>query len=155
MTATRLVFGIGNPGRGDDALGPLCIEGLAALDLPDVDLLTDYQLQVEHLLDLRGRSAVIFVDAAASGPAPCSLTPVPVAAAAGYSTHAVAPAAVLAAYRDHYGEPSPPAQMLGIRGYRFEFGADLSPGARANLAAALTLLAGRLETPGGLVLRGP
>ena len=53
--APRLVIGIGNPSRGDDAIGPLAVERLEALALPGVELLTDFQLQVEHALDLIGR----------------------------------------------------------------------------------------------------
>ena len=65
--APTLVFGIGNPSRGDDAIGPLMIERLereqSAGRLSGVDLLTDFQLQPEHALDLRGRARVLFVDA--------------------------------------------------------------------------------------------
>ena len=39
--APRLIIGIGNPSRGDDAIGPLAIERLEALDLPGAELLTD------------------------------------------------------------------------------------------------------------------
>lgn len=65
--APILIIGIGNPSRGDDALGPLAIERLEALDLAGVELLTDFQLQVEYALDLAGRRRVIFVDASVSG----------------------------------------------------------------------------------------
>ena len=61
--APLLVIGIGNPSRGDDALGPACIEALEKLALPMVELLTDFQLQVEHVLDLARCSRVVFVDA--------------------------------------------------------------------------------------------
>lgn len=65
--APTLVFGYGNPSRGDDALGWRLIEQLDALRaagrLAGVDLLSDFQLQIEHVLDLRGRTRVIFVDA--------------------------------------------------------------------------------------------
>jgi Ni,Fe-hydrogenase maturation factor len=61
--AGRLVIGIGNPSRGDDAVGPLAVERLDALNLPDVEFLTDFQLQVEYLLDVEGREEVIFIDA--------------------------------------------------------------------------------------------
>ncbi|MBL8482901.1 MAG: Ni/Fe hydrogenase, partial [Rhodocyclaceae bacterium] len=44
------MFAWGNPGRGDDALGPLFAERIEALDLPGVECLTDFQLQVEHAL---------------------------------------------------------------------------------------------------------
>jgi hypothetical protein len=74
QTRPVLVFAYGNPSRGDDALGPLLIERLEerqrAGALTRVDLLTDFQLQVEHALDLRGRERVIFAEAAASGPEP-------------------------------------------------------------------------------------
>ncbi|MDP2785684.1 MAG: Ni/Fe hydrogenase, partial [Sulfurimicrobium sp.] len=66
MTAPLLVFGYGNPSRGDDALGPLLLEQLAALNLPHVELLTDFQLQVEHAVDLQGRERVLFIDASVS-----------------------------------------------------------------------------------------
>ena len=43
-----LVFGWGNRSRGDDALGPLCVERLreAAPAGVDAEFLDDYQLQV-------------------------------------------------------------------------------------------------------------
>ena len=63
--APVLVFGWGNLSRGDDALGPMLVDRLRAL-LPDdsgVEFLDDYQLQIEHALDLVGRDRVLFVDA--------------------------------------------------------------------------------------------
>ena len=75
MSASTLVFGWGNPGRGDDALGPLLIERLEAARAlrpgwEGVELLCDFQLQIEHALDLQGRARVLFVDASAAGEAP-------------------------------------------------------------------------------------
>ena len=63
MSAPVLVFGWGNPSRGDDALGPLFVEAVEAMKLPGIECLTDFQLQVEHALDLRRRSRILFVDA--------------------------------------------------------------------------------------------
>jgi hydrogenase maturation protease len=68
--ASWLVLAVGNPSRGDDALGPALLERLrdAGVDAAgDVELLTDFQLQIEHALDLQGRQAVLFVDAARPG----------------------------------------------------------------------------------------
>ena len=62
MTEPLLVFGWGNPSRGDDALGPLFVERIEALELPGVSCLTDFQLQVEHALDIQDRRQVLFVD---------------------------------------------------------------------------------------------
>lgn len=138
-----LVIGIGNPSRGDDALGPLAVERLRALDLPGVELLTDFQLQVEYALDLQGRAEVIFVDAAASGPAPYAFAPVTAAADASVSSHALSPAALLHACQQ-LDVPPPPAYVLAIRGDAFELGEDLSAAAAANLEAALAWLAEKL-----------
>ncbi|MEZ5543050.1 MAG: hydrogenase maturation protease [Pseudomonadota bacterium] len=142
-TAPVLIIGIGNPSRGDDAIGPLAIERLATLDLADVELLTDFQLQVEHALDLVGRREVIFIDAAAAGVAPFDFRPVVPTADPGPLSHALSPAAVLAAFRSVCTAAPPAAFALAVRGYDFTLGAPLSTRATANLAAALPLLAAR------------
>jgi len=61
-----LIFGWGNPSRGDDALGPLFIERIESLGLPGVECLTDFQLQVENALDIQDRQCILFVDASIS-----------------------------------------------------------------------------------------
>lgn len=144
----RLIIGIGNPSRSDDALGPCLIERLAGRVGPDVELLTDFQLQVEYVLDLVGRQEVIIADAAASGPAPFRYEAVGAAADTGYTTHSLSPASLLAAYRTHYGAPPPPCHVLAVRGYRFELGQPLSPQARLNLEAALHFLLRRASRAG-------
>jgi hydrogenase maturation protease len=138
------VIGSGNPSRGDDALGPLALERLACLDLPGVELLTDFQLQVEHALDLEGRSQVIFIDASMESRAPFEFAPVAAAADASATTHALSPAAVLETCRRVVGPP-PPGRVLAIRGYAFELGEPLSKRAAHNLDAAVAMLASRLR----------
>jgi hydrogenase maturation protease len=134
-----LALGIGNPSRGDDAIGPLLIEALADVQarggLPDVALLADDQLLPEHVLDLRGRALVIFADAAASGPAPFALRPVVPATRFAHATHTSSPGELLALMASLYGTP-PRAWVLAIRGFRFTLGDPLSPRARANLDSA-------------------
>jgi hydrogenase maturation protease len=138
--APVLVLAVGNPSRGDDALGPLAAQRLAELALPGVEVLTDFQLQVEHALDLLGRREVIFVDAAASGEAPFELRPLAPAADACHTTHSLSPAAVLDAYRRLTGAEPPPSRLLAICGHDFELGAPPSAAASANLEAALAAL---------------
>ena len=138
-----LVIGIGNPSRGDDAIGPLAIDRLAALALPEMELLTDFQLQIEHAVDLLGRREVVFIDAAASGAEPFSFEAVAAAQETGALTHALSPAAVLHAYTRVTNAPLPAAFVLAVRGYVFELGADLSAAAAENLDAALQMLAAR------------
>jgi hydrogenase maturation protease len=60
-----LVFGYGNLSRGDDALGPLLIEYIEKhVYFSGLEIITDFQLQIEHALDLEGRDLVLFVYAA-------------------------------------------------------------------------------------------
>lgn len=138
--APRLIIGIGNPSRGDDALGSLCIERLQALQLPDTELLTDFQLQVEFVLDLLGREEVIFIDAAASGVEPYAFGPLAAQTDHSFTSHAVSPSALLAAGQQINGCLPPNTRMLAIRGYSFELGGALSMQAADNLEQALELL---------------
>ena len=141
MTAPVLVFGWGNASRGDDALGPLFIEQLRArLDYDDrqrVEFLEDYQLQVEHALDLAGRERVLFVDASLDCPPPFAVNALTPTRDASFSTHAQSPAAVMQVYRDlAMGEP-PPCTLLAIRGECFDLGAAPTPSALEHLDSAL------------------
>jgi len=152
-----LVLAVGNPSRGDDALGPLLLDAASqawkpSIDAGEIELLTDFQLQIEHALDLEGRARVVFVDASVASPAPFSFSRVVARAGESATTHALAPSAVLATYARVVGEP-PEAWLLAIRGERFELGEDLTPAAREHLAAGLGFLTDQLERwrrdPGG------
>lgn len=142
VVAPVLVFGWGNLSRGDDALGPLLIERLRAL-APNqpwadaVELLDDYQLQVEHALDLAGRQRVLFVDASLDGAAPFAVSLLSAAQDASYTTHAMSPQAVMHVYGQLHQAASPPCTLLAIRGMRFELGESPGAAALAHLEAAL------------------
>lgn len=139
-----LVFGYGNPGRGDDALGPAFVERLEQADAAaarDIACLTDMQLQVEHVTDLGGRTMLLFVDADASCPPPFRLSRIYAERDGSYTSHAMSPGALLYAYRQVYGIEAPPAYLLRIRGYAFALGEPLGRQATANLEAALALAA--------------
>jgi len=143
-----LILAVGNPSRGDDALGPLFLERLGEWrerggDWEGVELLTDFQLQIEHAVDLENRALVLFVDASVSCPPPYQFARLGPARDTSYTSHALSPAAVLHVYEQINRAPSPPAFSLAIRGERFELGEPLSPTAQTNLAAALEF-AGRL-----------
>lgn len=148
-TAPVLVFACGNPSRGDDALGPLLVARLERLRdagrLQGVDLLTDFQLQVEHALDLEGRETVIFVDASASGIGPFAFVPVAAERDVGYTSHAMSPGAVLQVFRQTTGQEPPPSWLLAVRGYEFGLGEPVSRRAHDNLGAAEAYLLDRLS----------
>jgi len=135
-----LVFGWGNLSRGDDALGPLCIERLREAFAADarIEFLDDYQLQVEHALDMVGRERVLFVDASLSAVAPFEMTQLQAAQDASFTTHAMSPQALMQVFCDMQGTPPPPCSLLAIRGDQFELGEPPSAQALANLDAALS-----------------
>lgn len=137
MTAPILIFGWGNPSRGDDALGPLFVERIAALGLPYVECLTDFQLQVEHALDLQGRERILFVDASLETDPPYRLSRLSANRDISFSSHAMTPEAVMQVYVDLHDDAPPACELLAIRGHCFELGEPLGTMAAANLDAAL------------------
>ena len=136
MIKPELIFTWGNPSRGDDALGPAMYELLQQEDLNGVDLLTDFQLQIEHSIDLEGRKRVLFVDASTSAKAPFEFFRLQPEQDASYTTHAMSPQALLSVYQQVNGHAPPPAWLLSIRGYEFGLGLPLSTAANRNLLAA-------------------
>lgn len=140
MTAPLLVFGYGNPSRGDDAIAPQLLARLEARQPVDAELITDFQLQVEHALDLVGRELVLFIDASVAAPAPYAFTRLTPQQDASYTSHEMSPAAVLHVYQEIRGSEPPPCFLLAVRGEFFDLGAPLSEAAEKNTEAAFTLL---------------
>jgi hydrogenase maturation protease len=137
-----LVLAWGNPSRGDDALGPLLAERLlahaeAASLAGRVEVLTDFQLQVEHALDLVGRDRVLFVDAALDLAEPFTVRTLRPARGGGIGSHALAPEAVLQVYEDLHGHAPPASTQLAIRASAFELGTAPSAEALADLDLAI------------------
>ena len=141
MTAPLLVFGWGNLSRGDDALGPLFVQQLGALAGSSVgsgvDFLEDYQLQIEHALDLVCRERVLFVDASLNCAAPFEVTTLRAARDASFTTHAISPGSVMQVYRDLARTEPPPCTLLAIRGTQFELGEPPGLLALQHLSQAL------------------
>jgi hypothetical protein len=54
------------------------------------------------------------------------------------------PGGVLRILTQIHPGPPPPVWLLAIRGYAFDLGQPLSPGARVNLDGAIAFLEGRL-----------
>jgi hydrogenase maturation protease len=152
MKAETLIFAWGNPSRGDDALGPLFAERIATLAAAHplwgaVECLTDFQLQVEHALDLHERKRILFVDASLDAEAPYAVSSITPQRDASFTSHAMTPQAVLQVYVDLEDEAPPPAWLLAIRGEAFELGAPIAPAARENLEVAVAWAAAWLDEP--------
>jgi hydrogenase maturation protease len=147
MSAVRpvVVFAIGNPSRGDDAIGPLLFERLSTwLDeegLADgFDLFEDFQLQIEHAIDLKGRRLALFIDAGDRTPAPYTFRRIAPTTEVAHTSHALAPEAVLQVYRQIEGEAPPPSFVLCVRGEGFALGEPLGASARNAVNAAFAAL---------------
>lgn len=146
-----VVFGYGNPSRGDDALGPLLLdraEGWLSSH-PGAGILTiaDFQLQIEHALDLEGCVLALFVDADVSCTPPFEFRSIRAARDESYTTHELSPEALLQVFRKTFDREPPPAFVLSVRGERFELGDPLSPAAEENLEAAWRFLETFLGDP--------
>ncbi len=152
MLAPVAIFFVGNPSRGDDAIGPLlcgqlekCLENAGLAD--QFELIEDFQLQIEHALDLVGRRLVLFVDAGENTPAPFIFAQIEPSTAVAHTTHALSPEAVLQVYCQTEGEAPPPAFVLCVCGKSFELGAELSAEASQNMASALAFVDGLCRQP--------
>ena len=135
-----IVLGWGNDARGDDALGPLLLRRIAEA-FPDLDTVEDYQLQIEHALDLDGFDAALFVDASRGLSEPFAFREIAPSAARTPTTHALSPEAVLDVYAKVKGRAPPPAFVLALRGVQFELGEGLSEAGAEALEAATAFCA--------------
>jgi hydrogenase maturation protease len=134
--APTLVLAVGNLSRGDDGLGPLLAGQVETAGDPEVEVIVDFQLQVEHALDLVDRERVIFVDAGLGTLPPFEFRRVVAAADFRHTSHSLSPEAVLATFLRVRDEPPPQCWVLCIRGERFELGEGLSREATQYLEAA-------------------
>jgi hydrogenase maturation protease len=141
-----VVFGWGNDSRGDDGLGPLLLARIAAAGWPDATTVEDYQLQIEHALDLEGCDCALFVDAGKDTPAPFSFHVVAPRRTTTHTSHALAPEAVLDVYAQVKKRAPPPAFALCVRGERFELGEGLSREGAERLEAAWAFVQRLMET---------
>ncbi len=143
-----VVIGVGNPSRGDDALGPLLLDRIEAAGFGQVVIRRDFQLQLEHALDLCGADLVLFVDAMTGegddgvrfgeiGPKPNL----------GALSHALAPEVVLDVYQRIESRSPPPAFVLAMRGRSFELGDGLSELADSALGVGWQLCEELLRVP--------
>jgi hydrogenase maturation protease len=135
-----LIYGYGNPGRGDDGLGPALAAALEEAKETGATIDSNYQLTVEDAADLAERDVVIFADADVKGPEPFWFGRVAPTPHLGIGSHDVTPGALVALTDTLFGKKVD-AYALGIRGYDFgEFADGLSPRAQSNLEEAVAFL---------------
>ena len=154
-----LVIAVGNPSRGDDAVGPLLADRLTSWlsneartpdgSAPhDVAVICDQQLMVEHAYDLRGRDRVLFIDAAARQGEPVQWQRVEASACGpAISSHQCTPAQLLHLCAHTLQIPPPQASLLSLRGEGFELGAPVSGAMHAAMAQAWDEILAWVATP--------
>jgi hydrogenase maturation protease len=135
-----LVIGYGNPGRGDDGIGPELVRRLERMRLADVTVEVDYQLVVEHAAQVAEHDLVVFVDATVEQASPFSFGPVAAAPPRAGLTHFVSPGEVVSLAQACFGA-APPCYLLGVRAHEMDdFREGLTPEAESGLQQALAHL---------------
>ena len=142
-----VVFGWGNVSRGDDGLGPLLLARIAEAGWAESTLIEDFQLQLEHALDLQGADLALFLDAGKGTPAPFAFTEIFARAGMTHTSHALAPESVLGVYEKTLGRNPTPSFLLCVRGESFGLGEGLSAEGAAGLEAAWIFLQGLHKAP--------
>ena len=144
-----LIIGYGNPLRGDDGLGWHAAERLrAAVEDPEVEILTVHQLTPELMEPISQADRVILIDAGVGAvPGEIQERAVEPQATGSAFTHHATPTALLAGARALYGN-APPATLITVTGADFSFSDRLSPAVNARMNA-LVLTALRLIRQNG------
>ena len=141
------VLAWGNESRGDDGVGPYIASRLRALGCNDIAVIEDFQLQIEHVMDIQGAAPVLFVDAAVGIEPGYRLEKLVPQLDSTITTHAVSPQGLLGLYEQTLSKEAPVAYLLQIRGAEFELGTDLSDATREHADSAWRFLESVLNEP--------
>lgn len=136
-----LIIAVGNRSRGDDAIGPLLLEQLQQAEAlnTDVEFLEDFQLQVEHALDLKSRYGVLFIDAALPDVVDAvTLEPISSNQDVLLTSHSLRAEAVLHVSTTINGY-EPLSWQLAIEGQCFDLGEGVSGAGRLRMHQAFKL----------------
>lgn len=143
MKSSILVYGIGNPGRQDDALGNLLVEEIDKwIDEQGIQTIqTDqnYQLNIEDAEVISNFDLVIFVDASVVDITSTLLEEVIPDLKTDFSMHSVTPSFVVGLCQEIYNR-IPNCYQFHIKGYEFNFMEPLTKKAKHNLKTAFSEL---------------
>ena len=145
-----LCYGIGNPDRGDDALGPALLEWLAGQSekiwLYDLVLEQPFQLQPENLYEMADADAIVFMDASVDSQQRVRFSAVtPQVSRSAFVTHALSPEHLLALHQSIMETAPPPAYLLSMGAVSMDLGESISEQGLENLEHAKNLLASYLK----------
>ncbi len=138
-----LIFGYGNPGRQDDALGVLLVEALEQWakekNMGSISFDSNYQLNVEDALTISEYDMVIFADASVEPIEHFEVTKVTASQKTEFTMHAMSPDFVLHLCQSLYTK-FPATYLVHIKGYEFELKEGLTPNGKENLILAFNYL---------------
>lgn len=143
---TLLVLGVGHPFRGDDAVGPVVAERLAALERPGLRALAHHGEGTSLMECWSGFDAVVVVDATRSGVAPGTIRVWDAVADAlpaalfPKSSHLFGLAEAVEMAR-LLGRLPPRLTIIGVEGQDFAAGTALSPAVAAAVERVVEMVA--------------
>lgn len=133
----KLIIGIGNTSRGDDALGWLAAQ---ALSEQDAHLHPVYQLQIEDAELISRYKEVLIVDASVSTyDEGYKYRACRSGDDRSFTTHSVSPECMLYLCEMHF-DSCPEVHILEITGTSWELGEDITKEAELNLQKALRFM---------------
>lgn len=148
-----LLLGYGNPGRGDDGLGPWLVERLEQQwqEMKQgrqlITFLTAMQLQPEHVFDLEVHDRILLIDAGMGTPDPFVFEQLHPRRDDSFSSHSLSPQTLLAIYLDTLRRQPPPAFLLTVRGENFSLGVPLTPEVLERIDRARDFVCQLLRAP--------
>jgi hydrogenase maturation protease len=147
----RVVIGVGNLERGDDAAGRIALERLRGRLSADIELIAECGDAAAVLAAMEGARVAYLIDACASGAPPGTVyrfepatSPEP-RALRSCSTHGLGLAEALELARS-LGTLPGCCVVYAIEGASFELGAPLSAPVRARIEALVPRLAAEIES---------
>ena len=143
MKGSVLVYGIGNPGRQDDALGTSLVDmidqWITEKDYRHIHTDQNYQLNIEDADLIGNYDLVIFVDASVLEITSTLMEEVQPDLRTDFSMHSVEPAFVVGLCRQMF-KKTPKCYQLHIKAYEFGFMKPMTQQARQNLELAFQQL---------------
>ena len=144
-----LIYAYGNPGRQDDGLGNCMVDllepWLSENGIDNVELDSNFQLNIEDADIIKDKDIVVFIDASIEDIDQYHLGIVePSEGRSEFTMHAASPAYILALCIKLYNK-HPETYLLQIKGYEWEFQEGLSAKAAENLESAIEFIKTKIE----------
>lgn len=147
------LFFFGNPDRGDDAAGELLYQWASdhfsnqdsVAEGVSLRLISDFQLEPEHIFDLDGCDLGIFVDSHSASEKSLSWERIQTGSQLMFSSHSLCPESLLFLYESTLKKAAPVCYLLGIEGKQYELGTSLSRATQESMMQAKEHLKCRLK----------